>query len=211
MKADVLDQKGKSIKQIDLDESIFGTEINESVLSQYVYSYLSNQRQSNAHTKDRSEVRGGGKKPHRQKGTGRARSGSNRNPLWTGGGTIFGPTNDRNYKKKITKNFRKAALKSALSSVLKNKSLIIVDAISFKEDKPLTKQASDVKDSVAKEAKKVLIITDGNKETVHYAFSNLKNARVVPSTEMNVYDLLTGGTVIVEENVINTIKDKFSK
>ncbi len=211
MKVDVLDQKGKSVKKTDLNDSIFKADINEKVLSQYVYSYLSNQRQSNAHTKDRSEVRGGGKKPHRQKGTGRARSGSNRNPLWTGGGTIFGPTNLRNWKKKLTKKFKKAALKSALSQVVKNESLVIVESINFKEDKPLTKQATDVKDKIAKDAKKVLIVTDGNKEVVHYAFSNIKNAKVVPSTEMSPYDFLTGGLIIVEEKVIKTIEDKFKE
>ena len=173
--------------------------------------FLSNKRQSNAHTKDRSEVSGGGKKPHRQKGTGRARSGSSRNPIWTGGGIVFGPTNARKWKKKITKSFKKAALRQAFSNLAESKALIIVDDISLKEDKPLTKQAEDIKSKVAKEARKVLIITDGNDDMVFNAFSNIKNVKVVPSTEMNAYDLLTGGTVVFEENAIVSIQNKLKK
>ena len=211
MKVDVLDQKGKSLKKIDVDKTIFGAEINEKVLSQYVYSFLSNQRQGNAHTKDRSEVRGGGRKPHRQKGTGRARSGSIRNPLWTGGGIIFGPRNKRNWKKKLTKNFKKAALKSALSSIVKDKLFVVVDGIKINEDKALTKQANQIYEIVGKKAKKVLIVTDGNKDLVFNAFSNLKNAKVIPSTEMNAYNILTGGLVVFEENAVKFIQKKFIK
>ena len=93
MKVKVIDTTGKSISEKELDKAVFGVEVKDSILSQYVFAFLSNQRQGNAHTKDRSEVRGGGKKPWRQKGTGRARFGSSRNPLWRGGGVAFGPTN----------------------------------------------------------------------------------------------------------------------
>ena len=100
MKVDLYDNKGKkSSKQVELEASVFAGKINQDLLRQYVYTYLGNQRQSNAHTKERGDVRGGGKKPWKQKGTGRARHGSSRSPIWKGGSVTFGPSNDRNFKK----------------------------------------------------------------------------------------------------------------
>lgn len=211
MKADVIDQKGKNVKSITLDDSIFNVEVNDKIVSQYVYSYLSNQRQSNAHTKDRSEVSGGGKKPHKQKGTGRARSGSNRNPLWTGGGTIFGPTNARNWKKIMNKKFKKAALKNILSATISSKNLLIIDSININDKNALTKQGEEIVNTIAKDSKKVLFVTEGNKENVYNAFKNLSGVNVIPSTELSAYDILTGGVVVMEEPVIETIVNKFSK
>ncbi|MCA9387316.1 50S ribosomal protein L4 [Candidatus Dojkabacteria bacterium] len=211
MKFKIVDQKGKEVKDINLSDDIFKAPLKKEVIAQYVYMFLSNKRQSNAHTKDRSEVSGGGKKPHRQKGTGRARSGSSRNPIWTGGGVTFGPTNARNWKKTITKKFKKAVLRQVMSNLAESKSFVIVDDISLKEDKPLTKQAEDIKTKITKDSRKVLIVTDGNDDVVFNAFTNISNVRVVPSTEMNAYDLITGGTVVFEEKAIESIQNKLKK
>lgn len=211
MKIDVIDQKGKSLKQIELEDSVFTTPLKKEVISQYVYMFLSNKRQSNAHTKDRSEVSGGGRKPHKQKGTGRARSGSSRNPIWTGGGTVFGPTNARNWKKKITKKFKNTVLKQTLSYLIENKKFVVVDDITFKGEKSLTKQAEDIRNKLDKEARKITLVTDGNDDAVFNAFSNLENIKVIPSTEMSAYDLIVGGTVVFEEKAIEQIQNKLKK
>jgi large subunit ribosomal protein L4 len=209
MKVNVVDQKGKSVKQKTLKDEVFKVDVNDKILAQYVYVYLANQRQSNAHSKIRSEVSGGGRKPHKQKGTGRARSGSSRNPLWTGGGVIFGPRSDRNWKKKITKKFKQSALKNALSKLMQEKKLHIVNEIKIKEGDKLTSQADKMLGAIDKDSKKMLIVTDGKKQDVMNAFSNLAYVKVVSSGEVNVYDLMTGGTIIFEESVIDTIEDKF--
>lgn len=209
MKVSVLDQKGKSIKQKTLNDEVFKTDVKESVLSQYAFVYLANQRQSNAHSKIRSEVSGGGRKPHKQKGTGRARSGSNRNPLWTGGGVIFGPRSNRNWKKRLTKKFKQSALKNILSKLMSEKQIHIVDEITIKEGDKLTSKADKILSAIDKNSKKLLIVTDGKKQTVMNAFSNLPYVTVVSSGEVNVYDLMTGGTVIIEESVVDSIEEKF--
>src|SRR5690606_3656947 len=144
MKAKVYNQKAEEVKSIELNDLVFNKDVNDKVLAQYTYIYLSNQRQGNANTKDKSEVRGGGKKPWRQKGTGRARAGSSRSPLWRGGGVTFGPTSNVNWKKLTTKAFRKNAMRNALSKVAKENLLKIVDEFKLDADKALTKQAVNI-------------------------------------------------------------------
>ncbi|CAG1771971.1 partial 50S ribosomal protein L4, partial [uncultured bacterium] len=139
MNLPVFNQKAKKIEEIEVNDSVFNAPVNDKVLAQYVYVYLSNQRESNAHTKDRSEVRGGGKKPWKQKGTGRARVGSIRSPIWKGGGVTFGPTNQTNWKRKLTKSFKAAAFRNAFSKLNKAGLLNIIDGFEIKE--PSTKEA----------------------------------------------------------------------
>lgn len=209
MKLDVINQKGKSVKSVDVSDEVFGVEPKQSVISQYVYAYLSNQRESNAHTKNRAEVRGGGKKPWRQKGTGRARFGSSRNPIWVKGGVAFGPRNTVNWKKKLTKKFRNAALKHALSALVKAENLKVVDAISFDEKKPLTKQAIDLIANF--DVKKCVIVISENNMAVRNAFSNIKNAKVVNINDVNVYDLVSNGTIIFDQDAVQKIQDRVTK
>jgi len=133
MLVNTYNQKGEKTEQIELPKEIFGKEFKPDLIHQVVVSMQSSQRQGTAHAKNRSEVRGGGKKPWRQKGTGRARHGSTRSPIWIGGGVTFGPTKDRNYKKSIPKKMRRAALLSTLSAKAKDKEIAIIDEIKIKQ------------------------------------------------------------------------------
>ena len=135
LKIKVYNQSATAVKDLELADKIFGVEANNELLHQAVVAQMANARQVLAHTKDRSEVRGGGKKPWKQKGTGRARSGSNRSPIWIGGGVTFGPTKDRNFKKKINQKMKQKALFMAFSDKLATNSLVILDSLEFKEYK----------------------------------------------------------------------------
>lgn len=206
MKLSIVDKKNKKVGEITVKDEVFGVEVNPVLITQYVNVYLSNQRESNAHTKDRSEVRGGGKKPWRQKGTGRARFGSSRNPIWKGGGVAFGPRSTRNFKKSLTKKFRKVAMKHALSAVSKDKKVLVIDKIDVKSDKPLTKQLIDI--SSAFDAKKITFVLEKYDETVLKASRNLRNVLVKNSSDLNTYDIITGGHIIFEKSAIESIQDK---
>lgn len=204
MKADLYNQKGKKVGTLEVTDGIFAATPNETVLAQYVYSYLSNQREGNAHTKDRSEVSGGGKKPWRQKGTGRARFGSSRNPIWRKGGVAFGPRNEVNWKKKITKKLKSNAIRSAFSKLTDNKMLNFVEAVKLDSKKPLTRQALDIINSFENPKKVTVITAEVNKELVN-AFSNLKNHKVVLVKDLNAYDVLTGGKILIEQEALEYI------
>lgn len=210
MKKEVLDIKGKKINEIDLHDSVFSVEVNHSVISQYVYSYLSNQRQGNAHTKNRAEVRGGGKKPWKQKGTGRARFGSSRVPIWRKGGVAFGPRNTVNHKKGITKNFRKAALRHILTDILKSDLIKIVDQVRLEADR-LTKQAELIIKHFSEGNKRFTVVTSEKKDDVINAFSNIKGAKVITAKDLNGYDLVAGGSILFEKDAIEYINNKLQK
>lgn len=210
MKVKVFSQKGKELEEITLKKEVFDVDVNQVVLSQYVFSYLSNQRESNAHSKTRAEVSGGGKKPWRQKGTGRARFGSSRNPIWTGGGVSFGPRNNANYKKAMTKKFKLAAMRNALSLSLDENTLNIVDKFEIDTKKPMAKQAVAVTKAF-ESPKKVLVVTNELKKDVINAFSNVKNAKVTYLGELSVYDILTGGKILIEKDAVTKLSEKLDK
>ena len=134
-KANIYNQKGEQVGEIELSDKIFGVKANEALVHQAVTAQMANERQVLAHTKDRSEVRGGGKKPWRQKGTGRARAGSSRSPIWIGGGVTFGPTKDRNFSQKINKKMKKQATFMALSDKVKSKNLAVLEKLEIAEFK----------------------------------------------------------------------------
>jgi large subunit ribosomal protein L4 len=211
MKADILNQKGEVLKQVTLNDSVFDVEVNQNIISQYIYCYLANQRESNAHTKDRSEVSGGGKKPWRQKGTGRARFGSSRVPIWRKGGVAFGPRNDTNWKKQMTKKFKKAALRHTLSSLFDNKNIVLVDNVDISKGDKLTKNAVDIQSKLTGGEKKVTVITSEVKSDLIKAFNNVETGRVIYVNDLNVYDLITGGVIVVEEKALEYITNKFAK
>ena len=148
MKSKIYDIKGKSVGDIDLPKEIFDLELNNDLVHQVVVSMMSNKRQVLAHTKGRGEVSGGGKKPWAQKGTGRARHGSNRSPIWRGGGITFGPTKERNFDKKINAKRKRQALFQILSQKNRDGEIIFVDKIVLKEAK--TKDAKDVLENLSK-------------------------------------------------------------
>ena len=209
MKADLYSQKAKKVGDVELSDSIFNAEVNNKVLAQYVYIYLSNQRQGNANTKDKSEVRGGGKKPFAQKGTGRARAGSTRSPIWSGGGVTHGPTSEVNWKRKTTKSFRKSAIKNALSKLNKESNLKVVDAIEVKEGN-LTKQALDIVKDFGN-PKKITIVAGENNKNLINSFSNLKTANVIAANELNAYDILNSGILVIDQKALEFINNNWGK
>lgn len=211
MKVKVIDTTGKSISEKELDKAVFGVEVKDSILSQYVFAFLSNQRQGNAHTKDRSEVRGGGKKPWRQKGTGRARFGSSRNPLWRGGGVAFGPTNARNWKKTLTKKFKKAATRNALSKRAGEGAIFAIESLDkFKSAKSPAKSVANFVNKVDK-GNKVVIIADEYDKDVIKAFSNVTEAQLINIGELNTYEILNAGKLVFTSKALDIIKTKYGK
>ncbi len=202
MKVNLLTKKGrKSEKKATLDDSVFKLEVNEQILSRYVYIYLSNQRQSNAHTKDRGDVSGGGKKPWRQKGTGRARHGSIRSPIFKGGGVTFGPTNQRNYKKKMNKIEKKLALKMAFSKKVKEKQLYIIEDLNIAKTKDL--------ESLVKYLKfdgKVVFVQE-EERGLFKASRNLPKVEVIRVGELNAYDILNNKHLVVQKTALDKINE----
>ena len=206
----IYNQKAKKVKDVEVSDEIFGATINNSVLAQYVYTYLSNQREGNANTKTKAQVSGGGKKPFKQKGTGRARAGSTRSPIWSGGGRAHGPKNYVNWKKATTKKFRAVALRSALSKLLAGEKLRVIETLNVEESKPLTKQALDISTNFGN-PKKMTVITSEMRPGLINAFSNIEKHFVKLVDEVNVYDLLNGGEVLIEESALEFIKLRSKK
>lgn len=198
MKVEMFDTKGKKQKDVIASDAVFAVKVNEDVLAQYVYAYLSNQRQANAHTKDRSEVAGSRSKPWRQKGTGRARVGTKQNPIWKGGGVAFGPKNIRNFKKRLNKKFKKAAMRQSLSTAVAQDSVKVVDTIAIDEKKPLAKQVVSLQNAF--DTHKLTIVTELVNKPLVLAAQNIKNVQVVYVQDLNPYDILTGGLVLLEDN-----------
>lgn len=201
MKLSTYSQNGKkSTKQAEVSDAVFGAKVNKSLLSQYVYTYLSNQREVIADTKGKGEVSGGGKKPHAQKGTGRARAGSNRSPLWRKGGITFGPNTDVNFKKKMNTKMRKQAICSALSMLAAEDKVKVVDAVKLENSK-LTKQAVDMIAAFGN-PRKLTIVVDAVNAELQKAFANVPAAKVKLVSELNAYDVLNGGEIVFLESAL---------
>lgn len=202
-KTKVLTLKGETGKEITLNDEIWNIEINEVVLSDAVKLQLASLRQGTHKTKDRSEVSGGGRKPWRQKGTGRARQGSTRAPHWTGGGIVFGPT-PRDYSFKMNKKERRLALKSALSDKFQNKNLCVVENLEL--ETPKTKDFAKILEGL-KLIGKTLIVTDGENGNVCLAARNVSNLYVIEPTSINVLDLVSADNLLIDEASINKIEE----
>lgn len=183
----------------ELPEEIFDGVVNEAVLHQVVKAYLANQRQGNASTKTRSEVKGGSSKVWRQKGTGRARQGSIRAPHWRGGGIAFGPT-PRDYHQDIPKKVRALARRSALNARALREEIALVER--FDLDAPKTKQMVDLLRKIGAGDKKVLILTSGIKSNVYLSARNLPQVAVLPFHEVSAYALMTAGEVVIEAEAL---------
>ena len=198
MKSKIYDIKGKTKGEIELPAEIFDLKLNKDLVHQVIVSMMSNQRSNIAHTKDRSEVRGGGKKPWKQKGTGRARHGSSRSPIWRGGGITFGPRNDRNYSKKINKKMKTNALLQILSQKNRDGEIIFVDSLSF--EKPKAKDAKDVLSNLSKvkgfemllskKKNSALITNTEYNDNNLKSFSNFSNVALEELRKLNPLDLL---------------------
>ena len=197
---------GASVGEIELSDAIFGQEVNGYALHEVVKNYLANQRQGTQSTKTRTEVRGGGIKPWRQKGTGRARQGSIRAPQWTGGGVALGPK-PRSYRYSLNKKLRRAALKSALSAKVADENMIVVDQFGFDQIK--TKQITQMLDALKVEGK-ALIITCDKDDNVVLSARNIPTAATTFASALNTYDVLNSDKVIVSKDAVAKIEEVYA-
>ena len=209
MKINVYNQKGEDINKLEIPDEIFGLEANLDLLHQVVISQMSNRRQVSAHTKDRSDVSGGGKKPWRQKGTGRARHGSIRSPLWRGGGVTFGPRSDRNYKKMIPVTMRRKALFMALSSKAKDGEIIIVDDLSAKDHK--TKTIKSILNNLPFAEKTGLLILPAVDKNIIFGARNIPKTETLQAKNLTALDVLSFKRLIMSPESIVKIKETFLK
>lgn len=208
--AQVIDHKGNKVREIELDKEVFGLTPNKGLMHTALTRQLANARAGSANTKTRSEVSGGGKKPWRQKGTGRARAGSIRSPLWEGGGVAFGPK-PRDYSQKLNKKMRVLAVKSALSA--RSSNLVVVDNFdSIKDGK--TKEFAQVLKSAKLDEKKVLLVMEYSNEhsiLVERAARNMEWVKVVHVGNLNVKDLIEAEVILVSEKGLDVINKRFQK
>jgi large subunit ribosomal protein L4 len=201
--AKVLNQAGEEVSKISLKADVWGIEPNKQVMFDAVQVYQSNLRQATAKTKVRHEVSGGGKKPWRQKGTGRARAGSSRSPIWVGGGTVFGPDGNQNFKLSQNKAAHRLALKSALSTKTKD-GLVIVDKLELKE--PKTKDFNAILKALKADTK-VLIVVSELEFNLLASANNINWVKIVPATNVSVYDLLNVDNVIIEKEAVKELEE----
>lgn len=203
-KLPVLNIKGEKVSDITLNENVFGITPNDTVLYDAIRLTRNAQRQSTASTKTRSEVRGGGRKPWRQKGTGNARQGSTRAPHWVGGGVVFGPSANRNYTKKMNKKERKLALKSALTYKANDKDIIVVDKFEAETNK--TKDMLKVLEGLNATGK-TLIVTTELTENLILATRNIADVKLVLANELNTYDVLYVNKIIITEDAVKYVEE----
>ena len=203
---DVYNIEGKKVKSIDLKEEIFGIEPNEAVVHSVLVNYLANQRQGTQSTKTRAEVRGGGRKPWRQKGTGRARQGSIRAPQWIKGGIALGPK-PRSYKYRVNKKERQLAIKSLLSSKVLENNLVVVDKFDFKEIK--TKQMATAMKNLKVEEKAFVVLASSD-EKVQKSARNLANVKTGSVNTINVYDLLRYKKLVLTVDTIKKLEEVYA-
>ena len=197
--------EGKEVGTIDLNDAVFGVDVNEHLVHMAVVSQLANNRQGTQKAKTRAEVSGGGRKPWRQKGTGHARQGSTRSPQWTGGGVVFAPV-PRDYSFKMNKKEKRAALKSALTSRVEEKKFIVIDELNFDEIK--TKKFQEVLNNLNVN-KALVVLEDGNKN-VEISARNIKEVKTAHTNTINVFDILKYNTVIVTKAAVATIEEVYA-
>lgn len=203
-KLDVLDKKGSKTESIDLPEEIFGGRLNADVIHQAVVMYQASLRQGNASTKERADVSGGGKKPYRQKGTGQARAGSSRSPLWKGGGVTFGP-HPRDFGYTIPKQIRKAALRESLKAKCQDNDLLCVADI--KESFNKTKEFAKFLDGLSLKGK-ILAVLDGSDESVRRVSRNIPSFKLMRAQDVNAYDILRCKKLLVTKTAFQSIVER---
>ncbi len=197
----------KSGDQIDLSDSIFAIEPNDHAIYLSVKAFLANQRQGTSKSKERAEVRGGGKKPWKQKGRGGARAGTSRSPLWVGGGTIFGPR-PRDYRQDLPKKVRRLARKSAFSYKAKDAQLLVVE--DFNLDIPKTKDFSKILSALKVGGKKVLLLTEVNSPNVYKSGRNIPKVKILEASKASTYDLLNNQVLILQKSAVKEIEKTFT-
>jgi large subunit ribosomal protein L4 len=232
MKLNIYNQTGEAKGQKEVSDAIFGVKVNTVLINEAIVAQMANERQVLAHTKTRSEVRGGGKKPWRQKGTGRARAGSSRSPLWIGGGIIFGPNSDRNFSKKINKKAKRKAMFMVLSDRAANNGLAILEKLNLEtyktkvvneiftnlEEKVFQVFKADVKKDSKKKDKNVrttgrsiLLINDDKESKVINSGRNLKGVKIINLDNINIVDLLNCKNLIVTEKSIEKLEATYKQ
>ena len=201
----LFNQNGSEVGNLELNENIFAANVNADALHQVVVALLANKRQGTQSAKTRAEVRGGGIKPWRQKGTGRARQGSIRSPQWIKGGIVFAPK-PRDYRVSTPKSMRKVAMVSALSSKVQEGEMIVLDSLSF--EAPKTKNMVEV--LKAFDAKKTLIVTAESNEVLYKSARNLEGVQIMPVNNINVYDLLKFEKLIITKDAVSKIEEVYA-
>ncbi len=202
MKTNIYNTKNEVVGQMDLSDAIFAKKWNADLVHQVLAAQISNRREPWAHTKTRADVSGGGKKPWKQKHTGRARHGSIRSPIWKGGGVTFGPTKDRNYEKKVNKKMLRAAIHVILSKKLSEGEIKIIDSLKLSEAK--TKLVSQILKTM--EAKNALIVPNRDNKAMYRASANIPKVKSLDAQSLNVYDLLRYKNILVEKEAVGLIK-----
>ncbi|WP_313163664.1 50S ribosomal protein L4 [Sedimentibacter sp.] len=205
-KVALYDIKGSQVGEIELNDSVFGVEVNTHVMYEAVKNYLANQRQGTQSAKTRADVRGGGRKPWRQKGTGRARQGSIRSPQWKGGGVVFAPK-PRDYSYSIPKKVKRLALKSALSSKVQDQEIIVIDSLALEQAK--TKEMVKVLQNL-KSNKKTLIVIPERDETVVRAAANIPGVKTAYVNTINVYDILNCDSFLITKEAVNKVEEVYA-
>ena len=205
-KIDVYDIEGKKVSTVDLNEEIFGIEPNEAVVHSVLVNFLANQRQGTQNTKTRAEVRGGGRKPWRQKGTGRARQGSIRAPQWIKGGIALGPK-PRSYKYQVNKKEKRLALRSCLSSKVLENELTVVDSLALKEIK--TKDMAKALTNLKVEGKTLILLPEKN-ETVQKSARNIEGVKTTLVNTINVYDLLKYKNLVITLDTVKKLEEVYA-
>jgi len=214
MNVKVYNQEGKEVGQADLPAEVFDVPMNKDLVHQAVVVQIASSRQVLAHTKDRSEARGGGAKPWRQKGTGRARHGSIRSPIWKGGGVTFGPTKERVFAKKINKKMKRKALLMVLSSKVRDKEMVLLDKLEIAEAK--TKQMIEVINNLKTKLKKdlakgALIVMSVSDQKIIRAIKNIPKIKTIRADSLNVVDVLSCRYLLMPQEAIEVIKKTYLK
>ena len=205
-KLNVLNIQGQNVGEIELSDAVFGVEVNEHVLYEVVKNQLANKRQGTQSAKTRAEVRGGGRKPWRQKGTGRARQGSIRAVQWVGGGVAFAPK-PRNYRYTLPKKVRRLAMKSALSSKVQNNEIIVLDALTM--EAPKTKEFAQILKNI-NASKKALVVTAEKDENVVKSARNIEGVQAATVNTINVYDILKYDTFVITTDAVKKVEEVYA-
>jgi large subunit ribosomal protein L4 len=226
-KAKIYNQQGEKVGEIELSDKVFGVKANEALVHQAMVAQMANERQVLAHTKGRAEVRGGGRKPWRQKGTGRARAGSSRSPLWIGGGVTFGPTKDRNFSLKINKKMKVKAILMALSDKVLNNKLVVLEKLEMPEFKTkifnevilklekhfnikeLKPKENKKEDKVKKQKKSILVINGKKDEKIKFSARNLTGVKLINLDNINIIDLLKYKDLILTADTVKKLEEKY--
>jgi large subunit ribosomal protein L4 len=207
MKVNVYNKEGKAVGEVELSDAIFGVEVSNGLVHQAVVAQQANSRVNLAHTKDRSEVQGTGKKPWKQKGTGRARHGSRRSPIWIGGGITFGPQSIRNFTKKFNKRAKRKALFMTLSDKAVSEGIIVVDDLSIAE--PKTNLVAEMLKALPTTGKRTLLVVNSDNTNVRRGSKNIPFTQTIAPNSVNVVDVLKAGSMVIGQSELETLTSHY--